>query len=168
MEWRELFEYIIKPLSRSSRSDLVISASILAALSANEIKLPEGIAEHELTKNILASVSLDGSVRERALRILKEAENDEFREKLESFFKLIIETPLFDELVSRMSTNAGFLNVIRNALHSVNMIRLLPPEEIKGYLDRISSYLDEIEGFVAYYRVPKTVEEVVMDFRLPR
>ena len=168
MNWRELFEYIIKPLSKNSRSDLAISAAVLAGLSTNEVRLPEEIAEHKITLEILKEIVLEGSVKDRASQILKYAESDGFRKKLEEFFKILVESPVFGEIVTAMSTNAGFLNIMRNALHYLNTIKLISEEEIKSYLDRVSSYLDDLEGFVTYYRVPKSIEEVITEFRLPK
>lgn len=168
MDWKELFELIIRPLTKRARSDLVIAASILAGISTEELRLPKEVIENDLTRNILSKLELTGSIKDRTLKILENSKDEEFRKKLENFFKLLIETPVFGELLTLMSTNAATLNVLRNALHSLNVMRVVPEEEIKSLMDRVSSYLDDLEGFVTYYRVPKTVEEVLAEFRLPR
>lgn len=168
MNWKELFEYVIKPISRNTRSDLAVAAAIIAGVSTGEIKLPEELVKHEILNKILEKTKLEGNIRDRSLQILKNTENEEFRELLEEFFKLIVESPIFYELLTVMSTNTGFLNIMRNALHTLNMLKLISEEEIKTYLDRVSGYLDELEGFVTYYRVPKSIDEVIAEFRLPR
>ena len=169
MNWKELFEYAIKPISKYTRSDLAVSAGILAGISTGELKLPKDIMEHKIVKEISEKVQLEGTIKERALQLIKLSSSDDaFRAKLEEFLKILIESPVSTELISTMSMSASSLNIIRNALHALIISKAAIEREIKSYLDRISSYLDDIEGFVTYYRVPKTVSEVISEFRLPK
>jgi len=155
MGWKELFEYVIKPLSKNYRSDLVTAAALIAGSTTGEISLPEELAASDTVKKVMDSVALEGNVKERALKILENTKDKNFRTLLEDVFKNFITSTSFSDMLTAMSMNASFLNVLRNAFHALSMLKIVPEEELRSYLDKISGYLDELEGFVSYYRVPK-------------
>ena len=152
----------------SYRSDLVTAAALIAGSTTGEISLPNEFTTSNSVKKVLDLVALDGNVKERALKILENTKDENFRTLLENVFKNFITSPSFSDMLTAMSMNASFLNVLRNAFHALSMLKIVPEEELRSYLDKISGYLDELEGFVSYYRVPKTTDEIITEFRLPR
>ena len=143
---------IATDLTKRIRSDLALT---LAYFFQHPDLAPEKLRKHIMENNYDEAIKLVLESKEIKEVLVKTAIELLRGENLQT---------LLEEAGNSMTT----LNMLRNALNQLSMRALISEEEARNRFNLISSKLDLIEGFVTYYKVPKSIDEVLAEWRLPR